>query len=336
MKKKILVTGGAGYIGSALVPALLEKGYDVKVFDSMIFGDVGLVGVKDKIELVVGDVVNLPNDIMDGVFGVIHLAGFSTDPTAYFNPRRTDLVNHLGTEYVAQRAKKAGVERFVFASSCSVYFTYDSPLIPPPNTEEDVVNSISPYSISKRSAEEALLELVDEKFQPTILRKGTLYGFAPKMRYDLVLNSFTKDAFKLGRITVNAGGDIYRPLLDIKDAVATYIAALELPLEKIGGKIFNASHWNTRIGDFAEEFKKMVKEFDGKDIEIDTKFVGTGRNYQVDNKKFLDAFGLAPARPVRDAILEVWTNMKNGHDFDNPVYYTDRWYRKINEESSKK
>ena len=326
-KKKILVTGGAGYIGSTLVPKLLERGYAVRVFDKLVFGDFGLADVKDKIELVVGDIKNPPTGIADGIYGVVHLAGLSTEPTSSFNPRDTDLINHIGTEYIARLAKESGVERFVFASSCSVYFTYDTPLVPPFYKEDDRVNSISPYSLSKRAAEEALLELMDEHFRPTILRKGTLYGFSPKMRYDLVLNSFTKDAFRAGKITAHSNGDIYRPMLDMQDAVAAYIASLELPLERIGGQIFNVAHWNCRIGDFMEEFRKIIKEIDGRNIIAEIQPIGITRNYRADNGKFEKTFKLKPARPVKDAVFEMWTKLKGGHDIDNPRYYTDRWYQ---------
>ena len=259
-KKKILVTGGAGYIGSALVPKLLARGYDVRVFDKLIFGDFGLEDVKDKIEIIQGDVTDPDSRIMDGVYGVVHLAGFSTEPTAYFNPRHTDQVNHLGTEKIARLAKEAGVERFAFASTCSVYFTYDTPLVPEAHTEEEVVNCISPYSITKRAAEEALKELTDSNFRPTILRKGTIYGFSPKMRYDLVVNSFTKDAFSKKRITVHAGGEVYRPMLDLDLATDAYVAAMELPIEEVSGT-FNVVNpdGNWRIGDLADEFKKIIE-----------------------------------------------------------------------------
>ncbi len=328
-KKKILVTGGAGYIGSALVPELLARGYDVRVFDNLSFGDFGLADVKEKIEIVKGDIKNPPANIVDGVYAVIHLAGLSTEPTSYFNPRHTDQVNHLGTEYIARLAKATGISRFIFASSCSVYFTYDTPLVPPLFKESDRVNSISPYSLSKRAGEEALFELADENFQPTIFRKGTLYGFAPKMRYDLVFNSFTKDAFKHGRITVHAGGDIYRPILDIQDAVEAYIAALELPIEKVGRHIFNVSHSNLRIGDFAAEFKAIIKDISGKDIEVDIQPVGLTRNYRADNSKYMAVFGLRERRPIRDAIKEIWDKIAGGHDVDNARYYTDKWYQTL-------
>lgn len=329
-KKKILVTGGAGYIGSALVPKLLARGYDVRVFDKLIFGDFGLEGVKDKIEIIQGDVVEPDSRIMEGVYGVIHLAGFSTEPTAYFNPRHTDQVNHLGTEKIAKLAKAAGVERFAFASTCSVYFTYDTPLVPRAYSEEDVVNCISPYSITKRSAEEALKELTDSSFRPTILRKGTIYGFSPKMRYDLVINSFTKDAFSKKRITVHACGEVYRPMLDLDLATNAYVAAMEMPIEKVSGT-FNVvnpdSNW--RIGDLAEEFKKIIGLHKSVPIEIDVQPTGAVRNYKADSSKFNSYFGLQPKRTLQDAILEIWEKLESGHDFTDPRYYTDVWHGQI-------
>ena len=188
------------------------------------------------------------------------------------------------------------------------------------------MNSISPYSLSKRAGEEALLELADAHFQPTILRKGTIYGFAPKMRYDLVLNSFTKDAYRSGKITVHAGGDIYRPMLDLQDAVAAYIAVMELPIGEVDGKVFNVSHWNCRMGDFAVEFADIVQSLGYAKPEIVLQQVGITRNYLVDNSKYLSTFGLAPTRSVRQAISELWSVIAKGHDVDNLRYYTDRWY----------
>lgn len=326
-KKKILVTGGAGYIGSALVPALLARGYEVRVFDKLVFGDFGLDEVKGKIEIIQGDVKDPPANLMNGIYGVVHLAGFSTEPTSHFNPRHTDQVNHLGTENIARLAKSAGIERFSFASSCSVYFTYDTALVPPFFKEDEMVNCISPYSITKRAAEEALLELTDANFRPVIFRKGTLYGFAPKMRYDLILNGFTKDAFKSGTITVVSGGNIYRPMLDIKDAVAAYIAALELPLEKIGGKIFNVAYWNCHLGELANEVRGIIKDVWQKNVKVDVKEIGVTRNYRADNTKYESTFGLASFRSPKAAIAELWEKLENGHNTDDIRFYTDRWYR---------
>jgi nucleoside-diphosphate-sugar epimerase len=327
MSKKILVTGGAGYVGSALIPELIKCGYEVRVFDKLLYGDFGLADVRDKIELVEGDVVNPPANLLDGIWGVIHLAGFSTEPTAYFNPRQTDKVNHLGTENIARMAKSKGIERFVFASTCSVYFTYDTPLVPPLYKEEDQVNAISPYSITKISAEEALKEITDDNFKPIIFRKGTIYGFSPKMRYDLVLNSFTKDAFKNKKITVHAGGEIYRPMLDIQDAVIAYIRALELPLESVGGKTFNILNSNWRIGDLAKKFSDILNQEKNINVEVEIQPIGVTRNYRADDSKFRQVFNFSANRSLREAILELWRQLENGCDLNDPRFYTDIWLK---------
>jgi len=326
MSKIILVTGGAGYVGNVLVRALLNQRYKVRVLDKLIFTEDSLRDIKDKIELIKGDVRNIGSEIMDGVEAVIHLAGFSTEPTSQYNPRYTDLLNHLATERMATMAKEKGIERFIFASSCSVYFTYDTPLNPPFYKETDRVNAISPYSLSKRAAEEALLELADDNFKPIIFRKGTIYGFSSRMRYDLVLNSFTKDAFSRRCLTVNAGGQIWRPLVDIQDVVRTYLQALEMPLGKIGGKIFNLCNENYHIGELAKKFQKIIKEKKGIDIELDVQPVGITRNYKADNSLFRETFQFIPSRTMEEAIFEMWDHLeKNKEDVLNPIYYNDKW-----------
>jgi len=223
-------------------------------------------------------------------------------------------------------AKDKGIERFVFASSCSVYFTYHTPLNPPLSKETDSVNPISPYSLSKRAAEQALLELADRRFQPIIFRKGTIYGFSSRMRYDLVLNSFTKDAFSRHRLTVNAGGQIWRPLADIQDVVETYLQALEMPLDKIGSKIFNVCNENWNIGELAREVQRILKEKKGIDVEIDTQPVGITRNYKADNSSLREVFQFTPSRTLEEAIFEMWDNLERSpDDVSDPIYYNDKW-----------
>ena len=326
MKKTILVTGGAGYIGNVLIRALLNKGYKVRVLDKLIFTEDSLKDIKDRIELVKGDVCDVRPKIMDNIEAVIHLAAFSTEPVSQYNPRYTDLLNHLATERIARMAKDKGIERFVFASSCSVYFTYHTPLNPPLSKETDSVNPISPYSLSKRAAEQALLELADRRFQPIIFRKGTIYGFSSRMRYDLVLNSFTKDAFSRHRLTVNAGGQIWRPLADIQDVVETYLQALEMPLDKIGSKIFNVCNENWNIGELAREVQRILKEKKGIDVEIDTQPVGITRNYKADNSSLREVFQFTPSRTLEEAIFEMWDNLERSpDDVSDPIYYNDKW-----------
>ncbi len=324
-KKKVLVTGGAGYVGGVVVPALLARGYDVRVFDNLTFGAEALAAVKDKIEFVKGDVRDFPPEVLDGVWGIIHLAGLSTEATSYYSPRVTDQINHIATENIAKLAKARGIERFIYPSSCSVYFTYDTPLVPPFYAEDAKVNTISPYSISKRMAEEALAELTDANFKPIIFRKATIYGFSPRMRYDLVVNSFTKDAFSKRRINVHAGGEIYRPMVDIQDVAAAYCAALEAPLDRVGGKIYNIVQSNWRIGDLAEKFRDTMKVWKGVDVAVDIEPVGAVRNYQADGARFAADFKLASARPLEDAIKELWQKLEDGHDFKDPRWYNDIW-----------
>ncbi len=324
--KKVLVTGGAGYVGNVVVRDLLSHGYDVRVLDNLIFTDASLRDLRNQIDLRWDDVRKVGPEIMDGIWGVIHLAGISTEPTSQYNPRFTDLLNHIATEKIAVLAKTAGVKHFVFASSCSVYFTYDTTLEPNNYTEANAVNPISPYSLSKRAAEQAILELADENFQPVIFRKGTIYGLSPRMRYDLVVNSFTKDAFSKRRLTVNSGGRLWRPLADIRDVSAAYVKALELPLESIGGKIFNICNENWNIGELAKRMQAVIKEKKNIDIDIDTQEIGITRNYKADNTLFVKKFNYKPVRTMEDAVMEIWDNLeKNPQDAVNPLFYNDKW-----------
>lgn len=327
---RILVTGGAGYLGSVLVSALVRRGYQVRIFDKLIFGDTGLAAARDQIELVPGDILHPPANLMDGILAVIHLAGLSSQSTAsYQSPRYTDRVNHLGTEILALLAKSRGVPRFIFASSCSIYCAkkYTPNTTPPLSKEDDQVDILGPYALSKRAAEEALLQLTDRGFKPVILRKGTLYGLSPKMRYDLVLNSFAKDAFSRRKITVNADGHMHRPMLDIQDAVAAYIAALELPLELVGADTFNVVTANHMIIDLAREFQEILNARKQIAIELDIRPFEVVLDYQADDSKFREVFNLDPVRPLDKAILEIWDALESGDDYTNPRCYNDLWHK---------
>lgn len=332
--KKVLVTGGAGYVGSRLVKTLVDKGFKVKVFDKMIFGDVGLSSVKDKIEIVIGNIQEIEDSVLDDVEAIIHLAGYSTEPTSQYSPRYTDLVNHIATERLARLAKKKGISRFVFASSASVYFTFNTPTVPISYKESDVINPISAYSLSKRAAEEALLELADNNFKPTIFRKATIFGWSPRLRLDLVFNSFVKDAYFKKQLTVDAGGKLWRPMIHIQDAVNAYIAAIELPIDKVGGKIFNVVNENHNIGDLAVIIQKIIKEKRGWDITIDTRPVSITRNYQMDGSLFIDTFNLTPEFTLERAAEEMldFFDKNENEDFKKPMYYNDLWQKKMLEE----
>lgn len=321
----ILVTGGAGYIGNVLVRELLDRGKSVRVFDKLYFGRDSLEDVISRIELVQGDIRSFDDRILDGVDGVIHLAALSNDPCAEYHPSANMEINAGGTDKLARACKKKGIKRFVLASSCSIYYTLD-----PDDTfkcEDEEVCPTAPYSLSKKKAEDALLALVDENFCPVILRKGTVFGFSPRMRYDLVVNTFVKDAYANSLLTIHAGGEMWRPLVDIKDAVEAYILLLSAPEEKVRGEIFNLAHKNYRILELAHWVKEVLKP--RRKIEVDVRYFPPvkSRSYRVSFDKITSKLGFEAKRGIAQAVNEMWEIIESGkyNDFDNPLYYNIRW-----------
>jgi len=257
----ILVTGGAGYIGVVLIEELLKKGMAVRVFDKVLFGVEPLHHIKDKIHLIEGDIRRLQPDILAGIDTVIHLAGLSNDPTAEFNPKANFEINTRGTENLAKLCKEAGVRRFIFASTCSIYDRglYAEDVI---QDEDSQVQPRAAYAVSKYEAERILLDMTDENFSPTIFRQGTVYGFSRRMRYDLVVNTFMKSAMTVGKLNVLCGGEMWRPLIDVVDVARAYICALESGEEIIRGQIFNLSYKNYRILELAHWVRKALRGFE--------------------------------------------------------------------------
>jgi len=321
----ILVTGGAGYIGSVLVPELLNRGEKVRVFDKLYFGKESLNEVINRIELVQGDIREFDARVLDGVTGVIHLAALSNDPCSEYNPKANLEVNYQATEKLAKLCKQKGIKRFVYASSCSIYYTLD------PHDdlkdEETPVDPTAPYSLSKFLSEKALKALADDNFCPVMLRKGTVFGQSPRMRYDLVVNAFVKDAFSKGRLTVNAGGEMWRPLLDIKDAVEAYIQCLKAHEDKVRGQVFNIVHKNYRVLELAHWTKEVLKA--QKSIEVDVKYFPptASRSYRVSFDKIKGAIGFEAKRGIAQAANEMWEEIASGSmcDLNDHKYYNIKW-----------
>ncbi|MCK4316844.1 MAG: SDR family oxidoreductase, partial [Anaerolineae bacterium] len=193
--RKVLLVGGAGYVGSVLAEELLERGFAVKILDRLYYGDGGLREVRDRVELIMSDMRVIDPGVLQDVDAVVNLGGLSNDPTAEYNPKANYEMNTTASVQLAEMCQEMGVRRYIFASSCSIYdrgvgndhndFMQD---------ETTEVDPRAAYSGSKRAAEKALLKMVGDEFCPVILRKGTIYGFSPRMRYDLVVNTFVKDA----------------------------------------------------------------------------------------------------------------------------------------------
>lgn len=326
-KRFVLVTGGAGYVGSVLVPLLLQRGYRVRVFDKLVFGDEGLTAVADQIELVQGDVCSFDEGVLDDIDKIVHLAALSNDPTAEFDPEATIAINVEGTRKVAEAAVRRRVERMVLASSCSIYYSLDpyEGLL----DETSTLRPIAPYSLSKRLGERLLGELASPDFCPIFLRKGTIFGYSPRMRYDLVVNAFARAAWEHGRLTVNAGGEMWRPLLAIEDAAEAYANALELPADLVRGRAFNVLHKNYRILELAHWCKYVLRQ--RRPIEVDVMYDDgvQPRSYQVSGARFAETFGYQPPRGITATLHALWDRFEHGQltDFDNPLYFNMTWLR---------
>jgi nucleoside-diphosphate-sugar epimerase len=313
--QRILVAGGAGYIGSVLVPKLLERGYRVRVLDRLYFGSDSLASVQDQIELVVADVREIPDAALAGVDGVINLSGLSNDPTAEFNPEANWQMNAIATETLGRECVARGIERYVFASSCSLY----DGMPPGMHNETADVQPRAAYATSKRYGEERLLELVDDGLCPVILRNGTVYGWSPRMRFDLVVNTFVKDALLGGALKLHGGGWMWRPLVDIRDCADAMIACYEAPAEKVRGEIFNVVHSNYQIRELAMIVAGSV-QLTGRRVTLEeVGELNLTRNYECANAKLSTTLGFIPSRSVLDAVTDILAHV----DPDNSVFLTD-------------
>jgi len=319
----ILVAGGAGYIGCVLVQRLLDRGYRVRVLDRMYFGEEPIASFRDRIELVVADVRDMPDDALDGVDGVINLSGLSNDPTAEFNPEANWQMNAIATEQLGRACVERGIERFIFASSCSLY----DGLPPGMHAEDAPVQPRAAYATSKRYGEEKLLELVDEGLCPVIMRNGTVYGWSPRMRFDLVVNTFVKDALVTGSLKLHGGGWMWRPLVDVRDCADAMIATYEAPAEKVRGEIFNVVHSNYQIRELALIVAGSV-QLTGRSVTLEeTPALALNRDYECANAKLSTTLGFVPRRSVLEAVSDLLRRL-DGADraqLTDPRQYNIRW-----------
>ena len=332
--KKILVIGGAGYVGCVLVDELLKRGYPVRVFDRLIYGERGLHDVRDRVELVPGDMRAMDPAVFKDVAAVINLGGISNDPTAEFNPEANYEMNTIATEVSAKQAREAGVSRYIFASSCAIYDQGvedpDADLI---LDETADVNPRAAYSSSKYEAEQRLLPMADENFCPVVLRKATVYGWSPRMRFDLVVNTFLKDALTRGRITIHYGGEMWRPLVDVRDAARAYIACVEADEEKVRGQIFNVIYRNMRISELALRVRGALASH-GVDVSIVPDYGYTGvRNYRVSARKIATVLDFRPVVDIEESVANALEKLRGlGHsDLEDPRYYNIRWLKLLEE-----
>lgn len=321
----ILVTGGAGYIGSTLVPKLLDLGHHVAVVDRFYFGD-SLTAARskhaDKLRLLRGDVRRADPSWFRGIDAVVDLAGISNDPSCELDPSITRAVNYGGAVSVMRHAREAGVARYVLASSCSVYGRGEGLGL----TESSNLNPVSLYAKCKADAEQELLALRRDGFGATILRLATVFGLSPRMRFDLAINVMTKNAYTKGQITVDGGGKQWRPFVHVADVAETMIAMLDAELGLVDGEVFNVGHddSNVRILNLAYRVRDAVPNTQIVMAPTDPDL----RNYNVRFEKLAGFLRGKPFRTIEQGIDEVLVALRSGRvDPDDRRWYTLEQYR---------
>lgn len=305
--KKVLVTGGAGYVGAVLVPKLLSKGYQVKVLDLYMYGSAALhdVAGDSNLEQVHGDIRDqvLLNQIMPGCDAVIHLACISNDPSFELDPDLGKSINYDAFFGLVDIAKDSGVKRFVYASSSSVYGIKDEEDV----TENLELKPLTDYSKYKALCEEVLLQKREPGFVPLILRPATVCGYSPRLRLDLTVNILTNHAVNNRNITVFGGGQ-KRPNIHIGDVTDLYVKSLEWPAALIDGNIFNAGYQNHSVMETAQ----IVKGGVGQDVGITTIPTDDYRSYHISSEKIKRELGFAPQLNIQDAVNDLVEAFQNG------------------------
>jgi len=315
---KILVAGGAGYIGSVLVPLLQQQNHQVDVIDLMWFGNhlPGTVSAKKQ------DLFSLAESDLQGYDQIIFLAGLSNDPMAEYNPAMNFVQNGALPPYLAYRARKAGVKRFVYASSCSIYGYTEDKLY-----DEDAPLSCSyPYGISKLVGERGVLQQQEPGFSVIALRQGTVNGHSPRMRFDLIVNTMFKTAMMEGRIVVNNPA-IWRPLLDVRDTAQAFIRAVEANQDVSG--VFNIAFDNFTVGQVAEQVRGTVERRTGSPVAVEMRNQQDFRNYKVDCTRAKECLGFKPAYGIVDMVDSLWAHLAEYGDLSQSDYYNIQVFKQI-------
>ena len=297
--KRVMVTGGAGYVGSSLVPKLLAAGNEVAVLDLYIYGDVFVdLASRRNLTEVKGDLRN-PSDVqraLSGCDAVIHLACISNDPSFDLNPELGRSINYDCFRPLVKASKDAGVKRFIYASSSSVYGIKNDTNV----TEDLPLDPLTDYSKYKAMCEEVLDQEREPGFVAVTLRPATVCGYAPRLRLDLTVNILTSHAINNGRITV-FGGEQLRPNLHVEDMTDLYVQLLEAPDEAINGKTWNAGYHNLKV----REIANMVRDEVGKNVDIVVTPSDDHRSYHVSSEKIKKDLGFSARRTVSDAIVDL-------------------------------
>jgi len=282
---RVLITGHKGYIGSEMVPCFLEAGYEVSGLDTGYFNQCSFVSDLKEVPWVRKDIRDLQVNDLKGFDAVIHLAALSNDSIGNLQASWTEEINFRGSVRLAELAKAAGVERFLFSSSCIMYGMSETSVV----NEDSPLDPKTEYARSKVKSEREIAQLADDRFSPTFLRNGTIYGVSPRMRFDTVLNDLTGAAVTTRKVVLRSDGEPWRPVIHIKDVTRAFIAVLEAPIADVHNQAFNngANHLNYQIIELAEIVCETVP---GCKLEVVAEPGADQRTYKADFAKFARTF----------------------------------------------
>jgi len=322
---RVLVTGGAGYIGSVLIEGLLDRGYNVVCLDKLLFGDVGIkqyVGI-GGFKLVVDDTRSFNSEVLNGVDAIVDLAAISQpDPLGHLEEQLFYEINYRGPVRVANLGKKHSVKRYIFASICSVYGFQEGVI-----SEESQQNPLENYAKTKLMAEKEIRSLSSKEFCVTILRLATVYGLSKKMRFDLVVNGMTLSLYKTGVIKVMHPGTQIRPVVHVADVVKAIMNVIEADESKVNGEVFNvgSNSQNYRIYDLA----KLVGDSIGKPYRTEWYGEPDTRSYNVDFTKIRRRLDFTTSYTPADGAREIYKALEDGVISDTPETWVISWWRTL-------
>ncbi len=299
---KVLLTGCDGYVGSVVSRKLAEKGHGVTGLDTRYYKDCNITGF-DSVNIIEKDVRDVAASDLQGVDSIIHLAGLSNDPLGHLNPALTNEINFSASLRLAEMAKKAGIRKFVFASSCSMYGISTEDVV----TEKSRLEPLTEYAKSKMGVELALSKLADRNFCPVYLRCATIFGLSPKLRFDLVVNNLVGHALTENKIVVNSDGTPWRPALNVEDAARAFILALEAEEDLVRDTAYNtgSTDENYQIRDIAV----VVKRFTGCDMVMLNKDPDS-RSYRVSCDEIRKDLGFIVENPLDKGVKQLVSSLK--------------------------
>ena len=323
--KTVFVTGAGGYIGSILVPKLIRKGYRVKALDRYFFGKDKLKKLENLI-LVQDDVRKYDPKLLKDVDYVIDLAAVSNDPSGEYFDKATWQINFMSRVRTAKLAKKKGVKRYILPSSCSVY-GFQEDIV----DEKSKTNPLTTYAKANKKAEEEVLKLADDNFVVTVIRQATVFGYSPRMRFDLAINGMTYGAWKTGKLPLMRDGSQYRPFVHVQDTTDVMIKLLEEDENKINGEIFNVggNNLNYQIGTLGKIVANIVEKLTGRKVEISWYGDPDKRSYRVSFDKIKKVLNWEPKWNAEKGVKEIVEKLESGVLDKTEETITLNWYKTL-------